>query len=78
MTLLPKDSGGWRTIGIFTSVVRAFMRWTRRQVTSRWEAKFVRPYWFGQSGKTCQQCTWNLSLAGEYARYTGQAAGSAL
>ena len=78
MALLPKPSGGWRTIGIFTTLVRIFMRWTRRQVTDRWERSFVRPGWFGQRGQTCQQATWTLSIAGEYAQATGQAAASAL
>ena len=78
MLLLPKSSGGWRTIGIFTSVVRLYMRWTRRHITDLWERTFVRPYWFGQRGSTCQQCTWRLSMVGEYARATGQAAASSL
>ena len=78
MALLPKPSGGWRTIGIFTTIVRVFMRWTRRHITDLWEGTFVRPGWFGQRGRTCQQATWTLSLAGEFAQATGQAAASAL
>eukprot|EP00973_Karenia_brevis_P012967 1759701-Karenia_brevis.AAC.1 len=54
------------------------MRWTRRRVTDLWERRFTRPYWFGHRGKSCEQCTWRLSLAGEYATATGQAAASAL
>ena len=37
MVLLPKTTGGWRAIGLSTSVLRVYLRWTRRAVTSSWE-----------------------------------------
>jgi len=78
VVLLPKDSGGTRPIGIFTTIVRVFMRWARRAFTDVWEQSVPRPFWFGIKGATVQRGVWRLSLAGEYAKSTGQAAASAL
>ena len=58
MVLLPKATGGWRPIGLFTGMLRVYLRWTRRAVTSSWERDFSRPYWFGQTAHTCQHATW--------------------
>ena len=78
IVLLPKETGGTRPIGIFSSVVRLFMRWLRRQVTDRWEASVPRPYWFGCRGASVQHAVWRASLAGEFARATRKSAASAL
>ena len=41
LVLLPKATGGWRPNGLFTSVLRVYLRWTRRAVTSSWERGFL-------------------------------------
>ena len=43
MVLLPKATCGWRPIGLFTSVLRVYLRWTRTAGTSSWERGFSRP-----------------------------------
>ena len=71
VVLLPKATGGWRPIGLFTSVLRVYLLWTRRALTSSWVRGFSRPYWFGQTAHTCQHVTWRLSMAGEFATSVG-------
>ena len=43
-----QSDGRMETIGLFTSVLRAFLRCTRRGVTLSWGRGFAWPYWFGQ------------------------------
>ena len=64
MVLLPKATGGWRPIGLFTSVLRVYLRWTRRAVTSSWKRGFTNPYWFGQTAHACQHATSKFSMTG--------------
>ena len=51
MALIPKDTGGTRGIGIFTSIMRIMMRWLRMTIIGPWEMNFKRDFWFGQSGR---------------------------
>ena len=72
-----KATGGWRPIGLFTSVLRVYLRWTRRAVTSSWERGFSRGHLFGQTAHTRQDAR-RLSMAGECATSVGFSAASAL
>ncbi len=70
--------GGWRGMCVSRTTVGVLLLWARRIVTQVWERTLGLPFGFGQRGSTCQQATWCLSLAGEFARATGQAAASSL
>ena len=80
IALLPKPAppGGTRPIGIFPSFIRTMARWTRWAVSSDWEAKNPRDYWFGEAGKSCDVCTWRQVLNAEYAVEIGQSSGFSL
>ena len=78
ISLLPKAEGGTRPIGIIATLLRVFLRWARPRWGISWEKQNSRAYWHSQRGRSCERCTWRLSLYGEYAQAVGQTVASAL
>ena len=67
VVLIPKPTGGVRPIGLFPTFTRVLTRWLRRTYGSSWLAKHPRDFWYGEAGKSVEQCIWAQAAAAEYA-----------
>ena len=72
MMLSPNATGGKRPTGLFTIVLRVYLRWTRRR------ARFLQALLVRADCAPCQPATWRPSMAGEIATSVGFSAASAL
>ena len=77
MVFIPKASGGVRPIGLFTASQRLWGK-LRRLVAAEWEAAHARPYFWGGTGRSVEDCVWQQCLNGEYAQATSRKAASVL
>ena len=67
MTLIPKASGGHRTIGIFVGAVRLWAK-ARRALCNAWEAANARAYWGAAAGKQALDPVWRWAVQAEVQR----------
>ena len=78
VALIPKASGGERTIGICPSALRIMSKLIRRIYGSSWLRANDRPYLFGRKGISALSCIWRQALTTEHATYFGQSAATAM
>ena len=70
--LIPKPDGGARPIGLFTSVLRVFMRALRRTIGQRWIERQIPKSWYGVRGRSSEQAAWTRMAIARYAKAIGQ------
>ena len=73
MSLIPKATGGHRTIGIFVGAVRLWAK-ARRGVCDEWEKRHDRPYWGAAKGKAPLDPVWRWATQAEAAPSDSQVA----
>ena len=64
MSLIPKQKGGYRTIGIFPAVLRLWTK-ARRPFCADWEALHARDYFGAASGKQALDPVWRWAAQAE-------------
>ena len=73
MPMLPKASGGFRTIGIFAGAVRLWAK-ARRGLCGEWEASHDRPYWGAAKDRRPLDPVWRWAISAESTPSSDQAA----
>ena len=66
IVLLPKSEGGYRTIGLFPTLVRLWMR-VRLGIAQMWQADNHRDYLYGGPGMSALMAAWKIGLHAENA-----------
>ena len=69
--LIPKPLGGVRPIGLFTALLRVFLRALRRTIGEAWASRNIPLAWYGVKGKSSEQAVWSRLAAVRYAKDTG-------
>ena len=77
MSFIPKQRGGYRTIGIFPAVLRLWTK-SRRSLCSAWEEKNARAFFGAAAGKQVLDPVWRWAAQAEGQTETGVQVAAAL
>ena len=67
VALLAKPESGDRPIGIFSSFLRVWGRWSRRKLGNAWEEANKRSYFYGGQGRGAEASAWSTGVLAEWA-----------